>query len=168
MRFPDDIWSIIIDFTNDLNIVKKHKKKLNECAKLAKYHVIENSWVQLMFIYDEYQQLHEEWRLNDHYFDPDRMREVVQDLYAYYMNNKYLLMNVYRQTQMCNCCKYCQRKRLNIEQMSHDPHDCGRFFDEKSWHQYEIVHCTNYCNNCMFKSSVFYDLEFRNLWSKNW
>ena len=84
-------------------------------------------WYDIEYLFEEYYQNYEEWRLNDIYFDPDRTEEVVQDLYKYYDEHKDTLLRVYRRYSECVCCQYCKSKKLRIDSMSHDPY-CTEYF----------------------------------------
>lgn len=167
MNFPDDIWNHIIGFVNDLNHVNQHKtymrKTLDEMIEQKSH----ERWYDIEYLFEEYYQNYEEWRLNDIYFDPDRTEEVVQELYNYYDEHKDILLRVYRRYSECICCQYCKSKKLSIESMSHDPY-CTQYFGNKQWKYYDVVNHSDDCYRCLEICNKFYDLEFRNLWKKSW
>ena len=168
-KVPNEITRVIIGFVKDLELVKKHKRKLRKCIYQNQEDVDNIIYEELQYKYYEYEDSYELWRLNDICFDPIYTTEVVEDIYEFYNENYESLMRIYNRERNCNCCKYCNSKRLDLNKMSHYPHYCNNeFFPEVQWKNYEIVFCNNHCNGCLSICNLFYDINYKKLWKDRW
>jgi hypothetical protein len=167
MLFPDDIWQYIKGYVNDLYMVSEHKKIMMRAMNEMLEDKSQELWTNIEYLFDEYYQYYEEWRLNDIYFDPIRTEEIVNEMYCRYDENKELLLRVYRRYKNINTCSYCRQKRLDINMMSHVPYS-AKYLYNKEWKYYEIIEHNSSCYQCLQICSKFYDLEFKNLWKRSW
>ena len=88
-KIPDDIWSIIYDYKKDLEERDKWQNKmkyfvLEELKELE----AEQKWSIICDLYYDYRELYSEWSSNSIYFDPERLTEIVEELYMFYQKNR--------------------------------------------------------------------------------
>ena len=176
-KIPDDIWSIIYDYKKDLEERDKWQNKmkyfvLEELKELE----AEQKWSIICDLYYDYRELYSEWSSNSIYFDPERLTEIVEELYMFYQKNREnIIKYIYPEYHHCACSKINCRYRPRIDQMFNN-----EMFGSIIWHNkqkpYEIsttVNSSSWCYYngkcyCMYVCEIIYNLEFKLLWNSRW
>ena len=160
---PQDVCGMIVEYKNDLERAECMKYVNGKVMRELKKQVCDQYWNVIMETYWEYEQCYEEWRRNCHYFDPEYTTDLVESLYDMYDDYKHLLIpTVYMPAKMCNCCKNCARRRLDLDLCL--PDDCAC----KGWRPYQIGRCPCETYGCVRVCDVFHNLQYRNLWNERW
>ncbi len=163
-NLPPDVTDLIVGYKNDMEMrdimmYRMHRHVLHELQE----DIVNEVWGVLMEIYWEYEQCYAEWCHNDWQFDEDLTESLRDKLYELYDEYKHLLIpHRYIPAKYCNCCKQCSCRRVDITQHLLD--DCG----SKGWRRYNIGQCPCDTYGCVRVCDVFYNLEFRKLWTSRW